>query len=101
MYARASFYDMGNASRDDAVRAFEQARGPVEQMAGNQGAMLLVSPNGDKAMTITLWESEQALRDSEEQANRAREQAAGGVGMTIRDVEPYEVALEFGRAQTR
>ncbi len=97
MYARVSFYDMDGASRDDAVRAFEGARSALEQMHGNQGGMLLVSPNGGrKAITITLWESEEALRASEEQANQTREQAAGGAGMTIRGVEPYEVALEFG-----
>ena len=97
MYARVSFYDMGAASRDDAVRAFEQAREAIDRMQGNQGGMLLVSPNGDKAMTITLWESEDALRATDEQANQTREQAAGSAGLTIRDVEPYEVALEFGR----
>jgi heme-degrading monooxygenase HmoA len=96
MYARVSFYDMGDASRDDAAGAFENTRSAVEQMEGNHGAMLLVSPNGDKAITITLWESEQALRATEEQANRTREQAAGGAGMTIRSVEPYEVVLDFG-----
>ncbi len=97
MYARVSFYEMGNASRDDAVRAFEQATGPVEEMEGNEGGMLLVSPSGDKAITVTLWESEQALRNTEAQANRVREQAAGSSGMTIREVEPYEVAFEFGK----
>lgn len=96
MHARVSFYDMGTASRDDAVRAFEEVRGPLEEMAGNEGAMLLVSPGGGKAITVTLWESEQALRNSEQQADRTREQAAGSAGMTIRDVEAYEVALEFG-----
>ena len=96
MYARVSFYDMGGASREDAVGAFEQARGAIDRMQGNQGGMLLVSPNGDKAMTITLWESDEALRATGEQANQARERAAGSAGLTIRDVEPYEVALEFG-----
>lgn len=97
MHARVSFYELGGASRDDAVRAFEGAREPVMQMQGNQGGMLLVSADGRKAMTITLWESEDALRASEEQSNRVRERSAGGAGMTIGEVEPYEVALEFGR----
>lgn len=100
MYARVSFYDMGAASRDDAVSAFEGSRGAIHQMQGNQGAMLLVSPEGDKAITITLWESEQALRASEEQANQVRQEAAETGALTIRGVEPYEVALEFGRETT-
>ncbi len=95
MHARVTFYDVGTASRDDAVRGFEQARGAVEQMQGNQGAMLLVDEETGKAITITLWESEQALRATEQEANRAREQAAGGAGMTIREVEAYEMVAEF------
>ncbi len=97
MYARVSYYELGGASRDDAVRAFEQARTPVEQMEGNEGAMLLVSPETGKAITVTLWESEQALRASEEQANQTRQEAAGGAGLTITGVESYELALEFGK----
>jgi heme-degrading monooxygenase HmoA len=96
MHARVSLYDLNDASRDDAVAAFEQARSAVEQMQGNQGGMLLVGTNGDKAITVTFWESEQALRASAEQADEARQQAAGSAGMTITGVEPYEVALEFG-----
>ena len=96
MYARVSFYDMAGASRDDAVRGFEGALAALEEMQGNQGGLLLVNPDGGKAITITLWESEEALRTSEEQANQMREQAAGSAGVTISSVEPYEVALEFG-----
>ncbi len=96
MHARVSFYDMAGASRDDAVTAFEGVRAALEEMQGNQGGLLLVNPDGGKAITITLWESEEALRASEEQANQMRQQAAGSAGMTISSVEPYEVALEFG-----
>ena len=101
MYARVSFYDMGGASRDDAVRSFEGATNAVEQMEGNEGGMLLVSPEGDKAVTITLWENEDALRATEQQANQVRQQAAEGAGMTVRGIEAYEVALEFGRRAIR
>lgn len=97
MHARVSFYELAGASRDDAVRAFEGARSAVGQMQGNQGAMLLVNPETGKAMTITLWDSEDALRATEQQADRTRQQAASGAGMVVTSVEAYEVALEFGR----
>ena len=97
MYARVSFYDLGGTSRDDALGAFEQSRGAIEQMQGVQGAMLLVDPQGDRALTITFWESEEALRATEQAADETRRQAASTAGMTIRDVQAYEVALEFGR----
>jgi heme-degrading monooxygenase HmoA len=97
MHARVSHYDLGGSSRDDAVRGFEGARSAIEQMQGNRGGMLLVDADGGKAITITLWEDEQALRATAEQANQARERAAGEAGMSIREIEAYEVALEFGR----
>ncbi len=95
MHARVSYYDLAGGSRDDVVRAFDEARPAVEQMQGNRGVMLLVDPEGGKAITITLWESEEALRATAEQASETRERAAGEAGMTIRSVESYEVvALE-------
>jgi heme-degrading monooxygenase HmoA len=97
MHARVSFYDLGSASRDDAARAFDGARSSVEQMQGNQGGLLLVSPEDGKAMTITSWESEEALKATDQQAGQTRQQAAGSAGMAIIGVEAYEVALEFGR----
>jgi heme-degrading monooxygenase HmoA len=100
MHARVSFYDMAGASKEDAARGFEGARSAVEQMRGNQGAVFLVSSSGDKAISVTFWESEDALRESSQQADQAREQAASSAGMTIREVEPYEVALQFGSAGT-
>ena len=96
MHARVSFYNLGNALRDDVARAFEDARGPVEQMQGNQGGLVLVSPDTGRAITITFWESEDALRASEQLANQARQQAAGRAGMEIANIEAYEVALKFG-----
>jgi len=97
MHARVSYYDLGTASKDDATNAFDSARDAVESMPGNKGGMMLVDTENGKAITITLWETEQALRDTEQAANALREQAAGGAGMSISGVEAYEVALEFGR----
>ena len=97
MHARVSFYDFAGASREDAIRAFEQAREPVEQMQGNQGGMLLIAEDGTKAITITFWESADALRSSADRASELRQEAAGAAGMPVREVEAYEVGLEFGR----
>ena len=97
MHARVSYYELGTASKDDATSALESARDTVESMQGNKGGMMLVDTEHSKAITITLWETEQALRDTEQAANAVREQAAGGAGMSISGVESYEVTLEFGR----
>ena len=46
-----------------------------------------------KTLGITFWESEEAMRASEEAANRLREESAEAGGDTITGVERYEVGL--------
>lgn len=95
MHARVSFYQLGSASSRDIAGAFEGAVRAVQEMHGNQGGMLLVDSEHGKAMTITLWDDEKVLRDSDPQADTVRQQAAGDAGLTISGVEVYEVALDF------
>lgn len=47
-------------------------------------------------MSITLWESEDALNASVERANQMREQASGQAGTSILSVDSFEVALTVG-----
>jgi hypothetical protein len=42
---------------------------------------------------VTLWESEEAMQASEEEANRLREDSAEAADQTVANVERYEVAL--------
>jgi hypothetical protein len=42
---------------------------------------------------VTLWESEDAMRKSREQADRFREQAGGSIDAGIESVNEYEVAV--------
>src|SRR6266542_561873 len=46
-----------------------------------------------RVTAITLWESAEALRETEQQANRIREQAADSGGQRIGSVDRYEVAV--------
>ena len=42
---------------------------------------------------VTLWESEEAMRASEQEADRLREESAEASNQTVADVERYEVTL--------
>ena len=95
MHARLTFYELGSASKVEAARAFEGAAEGIKEMQGNRGGELLVDAANGKALTITYWDSEQALRDSDQRANTLREQAAGSANMSITGTEVYEVALQF------
>ena len=92
MWARVSSYEFGGDDNvEEGVRAFERAISDDDfQMEGMRDAYLLVDRAAGKALTITLWESEEALRASEESADQVRRQAAGDA---VRDVDRYEVAL--------
>jgi heme-degrading monooxygenase HmoA len=98
MHARASFYQLAaGGDADVAVSGFDQTIDAVQQMDGNQGLMLLIDRDSGKAISITLWDSEDSLQASTEQANALRERASSVGGLTIEGVEHYEVVRDVRR----
>jgi heme-degrading monooxygenase HmoA len=93
MFARVSRY-RGEAER---IRAgFEAVTGELEQLDGFAQAYFLTDREHSRAMSITLWESEEALAASAERAHQMRTQAAEPADATIESVESYEVVLTAG-----
>ena len=92
MWARVSSYEFGGeANVDEGIRTFERSMtDDAFQMEGMRDAYLLIDRATGKALTMTLWESEEALRASEESADQLRRAAAGDA---VRTVDRYEVAL--------
>ena len=93
MHARVSTYE-GQA--DELVKAFDSVTGPLEELEGFSKAYFLVDRAGGRGMSITLWESEDALNASVERANQMREQASEQAGASIQSVDHFEVALTVG-----
>jgi len=91
MHARVSFYENGS---EEAISGFEQVAGQIRQMEGNQGAMLLVDRQSWKAITITLWDSEDTMQRSAEQAKAMRDQVVSQAGLTAGELQNYEVAVD-------
>jgi len=54
---------------------------------------IITAPFRSAGLTLTFWESEEALSESEEAANRIRGEAAKAGGDTVTGVESYEVVL--------
>ena len=95
MHARVSFYQLAeDGDCDAAVKSFEEAVSTFEQLEGNQGLKLLIDRRNGKAIAITLWESRDALKFSSHQASGLRQQVAGTGGLTIENVEHYEVVRD-------
>jgi heme-degrading monooxygenase HmoA len=96
MFARVSTYRGAPSQLDAGARIIEQTGERVRGQAGFKGAYLLVDRQSGKCVTITLWESEQAVRESAAAANPLRDQVAQALGAAEpATVEVYEVAVQI------
>ena len=101
--ARVSMLEGSPESLDEGTRyAQDQILPQVRQVSGFKGVVSLVDRERGRTKLITLWESDEALRASEEQANQLRQRAAEGAASRVVGVERYEVALaELGQLAIR
>ncbi len=94
MFARVSTYEGPPDRMQEGIsHARERILPAVRNIAGFSGVLFLADRETGKALSITLWESEQAMRDSEEEASRLRSESAEAGGETIAGVERYEVPI--------
>jgi heme-degrading monooxygenase HmoA len=94
VFARVSTFTGTSDQVDEAIRqAREDVVPRLEQLDGYRGAYLLVDRQNAKTLAVTLWESEEAMRASEEEANTLRSETADALGTQMVGVERYEVAL--------
>ena len=92
--ARVSSFEGLPEKIDEGIRQAEQDVLPrARQLPGWKGYYWLADRSSGRAKLITLFESMDAVRASEQQANELRRQSAEAAGETITGVERYEVAL--------
>ena len=82
-----------NRINDSIKKVRSETLPQVRDLQGNVGAIGLADRKSGRVTVITLWESADAMRKSEQQANRLREQAAGFGDQRIAGVDRYEVAV--------
>jgi heme-degrading monooxygenase HmoA len=63
----------------------------LPKMDGYKGAYFFMDRQSGKAITISLWESEEAMQRTKEAVRPLRKEVAEGVSGNIVDVEPFEV----------
>jgi heme-degrading monooxygenase HmoA len=89
MYARVSTF---HASPEKIDTLGGPTPPEVEALPGFQGAYVLVDRTSGKTMLITLWETEEAMRSTTEQANQLRSQMVQEAGSAFpATVEVFEV----------
>ena len=65
----------------------------VRSIPGFSGYLALTDGERGEVLVLTLWASEQQLRESEEITLQLRSQAASKVGATVVSVERFRVAI--------
>jgi len=74
-------------------RAREDTLPKARELPGWKGVIGLADRKSGRVKLITLWESADALRATEEQADRLRKQTAESGGQRVTGVDRYEVAV--------
>ena len=94
MHARMSILEGSPEQIDEGLRHVREEILPqISQQDGFKGIIALADRQTGKTLGITFWESEEALRASEEAADRLRGDSAQAMGDTIAGVERYEVGV--------
>ena len=62
-------------------------------MPGSLGLLSLIDRDAGQSLSITLWDTEEAMVNSREAATQLRSQAATSTGSTIVNVAEYEVGF--------
>lgn len=92
--ARVSTFEGSPDRIDDSVGKIRAETLPkIRELEGNVGLIALADRTRGRVLGISLWESEDALRRSEQQADRLREEAASKSDQRIASVDRYEVAI--------
>ena len=94
MHARVTTIQGSPDKMDDATRHFqEQALPQLQKMEGFKGFVSLGDRQSGKGIGVAFWESEEALRATEQAASSVRSGAADAFGGIVASVEEYEVLV--------
>jgi heme-degrading monooxygenase HmoA len=102
MFARVTWVEGPPDQLEQGIRAFrEQVVPAARRLAGFSGVSLLVDRSTGRSASVTYWESEPALRDSEAAASALRTQATQASGARVREIERFELLFQERSAPPR
>ena len=92
MHARVTTIKGSPDRMEDAERHIQEQTLPqLRQMEGFKGFVALGDRNSSELLGVAFWESEEALRATEQAVSSVRSGAADATGGTVSGVEEYEV----------
>jgi heme-degrading monooxygenase HmoA len=92
VYARATTLRASPEHVQEAIVHYQEGIPSIREISGNRGAFLLVDRSAGKGISVTLWESDEAMQASRKRADELRQQAQAPSGQ-IDPVDEYEVAV--------
>jgi heme-degrading monooxygenase HmoA len=94
MYARVTTIQGSPGKMDDAKgHVQEQTLPQLQKMEGFKGFVALGDRQSGKVLGVAFWESEEALRATEQAASSVRSEAASAADGIVASVEEYEVLV--------
>ena len=92
MYARVSEYAVPPEGQNEALRSAEEHIGPSLRMqSGYLGDWLFGDRENGRMLTVTLWETEEAMHATDEHAHWYRMFGALNTGGEVRSTRFFEV----------
>ena len=94
MHARMGIVAMSPETFEQGIKIISTQGLPAMRVfEGYKGSIVLGDAETGKALYITLWESEEDMRRSEEEAGVLRHDSAAALGVEEIPIERYEVKL--------
>jgi heme-degrading monooxygenase HmoA len=72
-----------------------QVSGFVAGLPGNAGGAFFIDRDGGKALTLTLWESEEAAAETDKFADKSRASTVEATGVELVERGAYSVIMRF------
>jgi heme-degrading monooxygenase HmoA len=95
VHARMTTLQMDPSTLDEAAAQLENDEVPsFKQLDGFKGMTLIADRQGGKTIALTFWESEEAMRASEDAVKDARRRAAQTGHAETPQVERFEVLFD-------
>jgi heme-degrading monooxygenase HmoA len=91
MFARTSTWSGSPAAIQKWADNADKVKAFVAGLPGNAGAVFLIDRDGGTALTLTLWESEEAAQATDQSAEQSRAATVAATGTELVARGSYEV----------
>ena len=92
MFARVSAYH-ADEDNQKLLQAFQETIGPLQRVEGFSHGYFLIDKDTGRAVSMTIWESEDAMDASEAGGEERRRRRSEISGASVDAVDHFEVGL--------